>query len=341
MRSALSRPAAALAVLLVAMAAMAGVVRGCVLRPAAALPGSHYNVGANAAWLGIEWVNEAHGEVEIAALAAQLRAHQIADAYVYVSYLRPSGQFGETFAHARAFTRAMNAAGPEIRLQAWRGVPLRVGGGAMAGGPGHADLGDASTRGTIAAFAARVVRDAGFDGVHLDPEPAAEGDPHLLALLEEVRAAVGRDAFLSIATPRIRPLLWEAGMPAVGPLFWSGAYYREVARRVDQVALMTYDSALPVPWLYRQWGRFQVIALSRALEGAGADVLVGVPTSRERTFTHVPSAESMSSGLLGTIDGLNDAAARPRAITGVAVYPHWETTEEDWRTYRRLWLGAD
>ena len=327
--------------MLASLVCIAALLRGCVLRPAASLPGSHYNVGANAAWLSIAWVNEANDPASIAALARELRAHQIADAYVYVSYLRPSGQFGETFAHAAAFTRALNAEAPDVRLQAWLGIPMRWREGLVAGESGHADLSDDRTRVTIASFAARVVREGGFDGVHLDPEPIGDGDANVLKLLEEVRAALDRDAFLSIATPRIRPMLASLPLPEIGPPMWSASYYREVARRVDQVALMTYDSALPHPALYRQWGRFQVIALSRALEGTEIEVLIGIPTSREATFTHRVAAETMESGLLGTIDGLNDAAARPKTITGVAIYPHWETTPEDWRTYRRLWLGED
>jgi hypothetical protein len=317
------------------------VVRGCVLRPAVSRPGAYYNVGANAAWLGIEWVNEARDERTVEALAEELRRHQITDVYAYVSYLRQSGRFGETFGHAASFTRALNAAAPEVRVQAWLGIPLLPDRGLVASEVGHADLSDPATRATIVAFAARVARDGGFDGVHLDPEPAADGDPHLLTLLEEVRMAVGREAVLSIATPRIRPFLAEAALPPVGPLAWSAGYYREVARRVDQIALMTYDSALPHPRLYRQWGRFQVIALSRALEGTEVEVLIGVPTSREDTFTHRPWAESMESGLLGAIDGLNDVASRPKVVTGVAVYPYWETSEADWGVYRRLWLGTD
>jgi len=185
--------------LALALACALVVVRGCVLRPAAAHPGSHYNVGANAAWLGIEWVNEPRDGREVEALVEELRRHQMTDAYAYVSYLHPSGRFGETFAHAASFTRGLHAAAPEVRVQAWLGIPLRRGRGLVAGEAGHADLGDPATRAAIAAFAERVVREGGFDGVHLDPEPAADGDRHLLALLEEVRAAVGRDAVLSIA----------------------------------------------------------------------------------------------------------------------------------------------
>ena len=31
----------------------------------------------------------------------------------------------------------------------------------------------------------------------------------------------------------------------------------------------------------------------------------------------------------------------PGTVTGVAIYPHWEAGEEDWSTYRRLWLGEE
>jgi len=314
------------------------LVRACVLRPAAARPGVDYNVGAKAAWLGIEWVSETRDEADITALAGELRSRQIADAYVYVSYLRPTGQFGQTFGEAASFTRTLNAAAPEVRVQAWLGIPVRPRGGIL--GAGHADLADASTRATIASFAARVMHDGGFDGVHLDPEPVGDGDTGLLALLDEVRGAVGPEAVVSIAAPHIRPVVAGIELPLVGAPAWSAAYYREVARRVDQVALMTYDSALPHAAFYRRWGRFQVIALSQALQESGVDVLIGVPASREVTLTHMPWAESMESGLLGMVDGLNDAAARARTITGVAVYPYWEATDGDWDAYRRLWLGG-
>jgi hypothetical protein len=315
------------------------VGRGCVFRPTASHDGAHYNQGANAAWLGIEWVNEVHSTADVEALAADLRKRQIRDAYVYVSYLRPSGQFGETFSQAPNFTSALNQAAPEIRLHAWLGVPVKAASVIYGDGSGHADLANANVRGVITRFAARAIESGGFDGVHLDPEPLAEGDPALLQLLEETRSAIGKDALLSIATPRIRPLFAEVPSPAIGPATWSAGYYREVAKRVDQIALMTYDSALPHPALYRQWSRFQVIELSRALDGSGAELLIGVPTSRESTFTHRPDAETMESGLLGTIDGLNDAASRPHVVTGVAIYPYWEADTSDWSTYQRLWLG--
>jgi hypothetical protein len=40
----------------------------------------------------------------------------------------------------------------------------------------------------------------------------------------------------------------------------------------------------------------------------------------------------MESGLLGAIDGLDDAASRPGVVTGGAIYPHRAASEEDWRS---------
>jgi hypothetical protein len=52
-----------------------------------------------------------------------------------------------------------------------------------------------------------------------------------------------------------------------------------------------------------------------------------------------PWAENMTSGLVGLVDGLNDDAGHPSAVTGAAIYPHWETDDGEWRSYRALWTG--
>ncbi len=47
----------------------------------------------------------------------------------------------------------------------------------------------------------------------------------------------------------------------------------------------------------------------------------------------------MQVGLGGVIAGLNDSESHPDAITGIAIYPYWETTEDEWQIYAELWLG--
>lgn len=95
-----------------------GVLRGCVFRPATGYPGSHFNRGKNAVWLGIEWVNETHSQTEIAALASDLAHEQIAYVFAYTSYLKPSGDFNPTFSHAADFIQTLKATSPDLKVLA-------------------------------------------------------------------------------------------------------------------------------------------------------------------------------------------------------------------------------
>ena len=180
-----------------------------------------------------------------------------------------------------------------------------------------------------------------FDGVHLDPEPVSSDDVNLLELLEQTREAIGRDAILSIATRRIIPIFADAQMPFVRQVAWRKSYYREVANRVDQISVMTYDSGMLTPRLYQQFVRFQVIQVSQVVAGTEVQLFIGIPASEEKTRTHNPKAENIKSGLQGVIDGLNDADTPTNVVSGVAIYPYWEMDMEEWKTYDKLWLGNE
>lgn len=299
-------------------------------QPATHHPGGHFNRGENAAWLGVDWVNAPHTDAEITVLADDLAARQITTVYVFTSYLKEHGAFNPTYAHAADFVAALHRAAPDISVQAWLGLPLT-----------YVDLEDDDVRTTVARFSAELIDDHGFDGVHLDPEPIRNDDAHVLQLLEDVRAALGAEPTLSIATRRLWPLTPERERWVPGRWCWSALYYREIAARVDEIAVMVYDSALPLAPAYRLWTKAQVIGLSRALEDADTTLFIGVPTSEEQTRTHRPAAENVTSGLRGVTDGLNDARAVPHTVAGVALYPYWETDAAEWRTYARLWLGDE
>jgi len=278
--------------------------------------------------LGVEWVNESHDVEEIVALANNLNRRQIQYVFAYASYLKPNGQFNLTHSHAVKFVQMLKSTQPDLNVQAWIGIPL-----------GYVDLSDTVVRKEIAEFCADLARDGGFDGIHLDPEPISSDDTQVIALLDEIRITLGPEIGLSIATRRVWPILPGVQWPLVREVAWGTNYYREVAKRVDQIAVMSYDSAMPLPCLYRQWMRFQVIEISRAVDGVDVQLFFGVPTSEEKTWTHWPSAENIRSGLQGLIDGLNDAEARPTTVTGVAIYPHWDTDEIEWAIYEANWLG--
>lgn len=318
---------------LIRLATVASVLlfmRGCVFRPASNYTGDHFNQGRNAVWLGVTWVNEPHPNAEIKTLARDLAQKQVHYGFVYVSYLRQNGTFNPTFAHTADFLQVFKAEQPTIKLLAWIGLPLRD-------SFGNVDLSDKSTHQKIVDLCVELVQKMGFDGIHLDPEIVRDSDASLLLLLEEVRLAI-KPALLSIATRHIQPVFPNIVVP-FGDLFgWHSAYYREVAKRVDQIAVMSYDSTLTSEALFRLWMRFQVINISQAVNGTGVELLFGVPTSEESTATHNPDTENMVNGLQGIIDGLNDQEAIPAAVAGVAVYPYWETDIREWVIYESVWL---
>jgi spore germination protein YaaH len=311
------------------------VAHTVVLRPGTSYPGSQFNRNLNAVWLGVEWVHETHSAQEITNLANNLAQHQVAYVFAYTSYMRPGGQFNDTYGQAGTFIRLFKAAQPGIKVLAWIGLPLQLPNGDTS--RGEVNLADEDVRKSITAFSTQVIN-IGFDGVHLNAEPVMDGDGNLLELLTALRQSFGSSHTLSIATHHIRPILAEADVPSIGPV-WSALYYRQVARRVDQIALMTYDSTMPAGFLYRFWTRLQVLNLSQAIANNKIEVLIGVPTSEEPTVTHWPMAENMANGVQGVIDGLNDLDANSAAITGIAVYPHWQTDVVEWETYDDLWLG--
>jgi hypothetical protein len=288
-------------------------------------PAGAFNRGHNAVWLGVSWVMDARPDATVPRLARDLERRGVDTVFAYTSFYR-DGAMNPTDGHAAAFVRALHRAAPGVRVEAWLGVPTA-----------RASLSDPAVRAAVVAFARRAVLERGFDGVHLDPEPVGEGDTGALRLLEETRAALPRGASLSFAAPWTFPSL--SGVPFLPQRPWSVPYLRAVAARVDALAAMTYDSSLPAPWLYRAWMRRQVVTFTRALEGTGAALYVGLPAWREPSATHRPDAETIQAGLEGVLAGLNDGRARPAALTGVAVYAEWTATAADWRAYERLWLG--
>ncbi|MSP11486.1 MAG: hypothetical protein EXR62_00880 [Chloroflexi bacterium] len=238
---------------------------GCNFRSATNYAGSYFNRGTNAAWLGVEWINEPQPPTAIAGLADELKLRELRYIFVFASYLKLSGEFNPTYSHAAEFTRALKTQYPGINIQAWIGLPLNQAG--LFASDGYVDLSDTSVRRRIADFCARLMQQGNFDGVHLDAEPVPSGNKDVITLLDEIRQAIGPQATLSIATRRILPLFQDSPLSILPQVAWSAAYYREIASHVDQIAVMLYDSGLPRPELYRLWGWLQVKEISQAVMG--------------------------------------------------------------------------
>src|SRR6266704_6877590 len=231
-----------------------------------------HTMGDDALWLGHAWVDGRHGQADLNALVARLKTTGIRDLFVHSGPLSVDGSLDSALRpRARWLTSALHQALPQVRVQAWVG--------ALVGG-GHLDLADPATRARIVTSAEAVVAD-GFEGVHLDLEPVADGDTGYLTLLAQMHAVT---PVLSVAAPQVQPLGWLP-LPALHPHWWSAGYLHQVAVRVDQIAIMTYDSGMPTGALYAGYLHRETELALRAVP-PDVPLLIGVPAYNSRTLGH-------------------------------------------------------
>ena len=292
------------------------------------------SLGENGAWISVDWTSEPVDQAAVEQLAHKATAYQLDTLLPFVTYVKADGSFSRSYDHAVEFVSVFRQCSRETRLLAWIGIPLRNDGG--LGVAGWVDLSKAVERRRIVEFVIRLLMEADFDGVHLDAETVGNHNPAFLLLLDEIRAAIGPSRMLSVAGNDWRPR-WVNSLPVVGGYKWDGDYYRQVGQRVDQVAVMSYDSLMPHPALYRLWMREQVRGISKSLSGLETELLFGLSVSREETTTHRPQAENMGSGLAGICAGLSRPSKKSHAADGVAIYAAWEANEADWRLWQ-AWL---
>ncbi|HEY0637988.1 MAG TPA: hypothetical protein VGD67_10100, partial [Pseudonocardiaceae bacterium] len=252
------------------------------------------------------------------------------DLFVHTGPLADDGTLDAAL-HPRAgwAVESLRAALPGVRVQAWLGQRVD---------PGRLDLDDAATRENVLRAVDAVLR-LGFDGVHYNFEPTPDGSRGLLTLLDATRAVTApRDAVLSLSSHHVDPLPGASHLDdlVIGRTkWWSATYLTEVARRVDRIAIMSYDTALPTAALYTGYVRRQTeVALDAVPDGT--DLLIGVPAYDEPDLTHRPSAETVAAAVRGVRLALGPH--RPDGF-GIAVYVDFTATEDDWRSYRDHWAG--
>ncbi|WP_285617517.1 hypothetical protein [Actinoallomurus iriomotensis] len=295
-----------------------------------------YGGTANALWARHQWVGEPHTEADYRALAATLATNRITDVFFHAGPLEGDGRIPPSrYRHAGELLSAMRRLAPGVRAQAYVGQVERAGGGPL-------DLGDPGTRARIL-DTDRALLAVGFAGIHYDIEPVYSGDRDFLDLLartHELTRDRGRLLSAALEQPPLED--WEAPvfralLPRVGidyPPRPTGAYLRAVASRVDQLAIMTYDSEAPTQAL-AGWHFAHHTERILALLGDRVTVFMGVPTYRTTT----PWAEDLPTALRGVRQGIDALPRPPRRPYGVGVYADWTTSARDWATYRREWLG--
>ncbi|WP_371482781.1 hypothetical protein [Kitasatospora sp. NBC_00315] len=290
--------------------------------------------GRDAVWLGHAWVDGRKSDADVEALAARLAGTGIRDLYVHTGPLEHDGSLDSAlYPNARWFLGAVHRALPGIRVQSWLGD-------VMAPEKEGLHLEQLPVRDRITASAAQVL-DLGFDGVHFDMEPVHSGSAGWLALLDQVHTVTAaRGVPLSVAAPQIDPLpgLHAAGLALSGHgKWWSQAYFAQTARRVEQIAVMSYDTGLPLESLYGGYVAQQT-TLALEVTPPQVDLLMGLPAYWENRSGHYGSAETVEAAVRGARLALGREAPQRQAF-GLALYVDFTATPEHWSAYRRGWVA--
>ncbi|WP_041984905.1 glycosyl hydrolase family 18 protein [Streptomyces sp. AcH 505] len=289
--------------------------------------------GRDAIWLGHAWVDGRKKDADLAAFARRIDGTGIKDLYVHAGPLEHDGTLpADRYARAGWLIAAVHRTMPGVRVHAWLGDVLAT------EIPDGLRLERAATRAAVVRSAAQVLDD-GFDGVHFDLEPLHSGDRHYLTLLDDLRAVTGkRHKPLSVAAHQIDPLPAQhavAGFFTRHPKWWSQAFFAQVARRVDQIAVMSYDTAMPVQSLYGGYVAQQT-ALALEVTPTSTDLLMGLPFYYEDDMSHHGHAETTAAAVRGVRLGLG-RTDRDRQRFGVALYVDFAASEQDWASYREGW----
>lgn len=318
--------ACAAAVLAVPLLALGGTAGWLLVENAGTPSPDARGTGHDALWLGHDWATGTRSAADVTALVDRLRSARVRDVFVHAGPLSDDGSLHQSL-HPRSLLTAIHSALPGVRVQAWLGDVV---------GPSRLDIADPATRGRVLGAAAQVLDD-GFDGVHYDLEPVADGDRDYLTLLAATHVLTGdRGAVLSVAVDQLEPLpgmRFPARWVSSRPHFWSTGYLHDVALDVDEVAVMAYDSGVPIAAAYSGYVRRQT-SLAMAAVPSTVDLLIGVPAYHTDEPGHT-SAETVAAAVRGV------RLAWTGRPVGVAVYAEFAATAGDWAAYYSGWVDPD
>jgi len=171
-------------------------------------------------------------------------------------------------------------------------------------------------------------------GVQVNIEPMPSGNPDFLTLLDELRQAMPTGKILSVAAYP-PPTRWHPFPEG----HWEESYFRQVAKRADQLAPMMYDTAIPLQKIYQHLMSTWTVDI---LNWSGdTQVLLGVPAyDDEGVLYHSPRVENLRNALLGIHEGLSRFKSLSGNYAGIAIYSEWEMDEQEWHYFKRNFAKA-
>lgn len=291
-------------------------------------PGSFFNKGHNAVWIGHEWVGEKKSPAEIQKLVNNFRKYQIDTVFVHVGPFNKDGSIDPlTYKYSINFLEKAKKFDADIQYQAWLGqIRNKI------------DLADEEIRHNIAKLCMILAEFVGFDGIHIDIEPVWDGDVDFIKLLKECDETLSENKMLSVALAEFIPgsFMWFLEHIYTFENYNSEVNYKNVAEYADQIAVMVYDTGIDNAWFYRWVVQEQTIRVTDLLEDK--DVFIAIPAYEDVKDGFNPEIENIENGLKGVVKGLNNFRSNEDSFAGVAIYPYWEIDEEEWGIYDELWL---
>jgi hypothetical protein len=163
-------------------------------------------------------------------------------------------------------------------------------------------------------------------GVQVNIEPMPGGNKDFLILLDELCAVTPQKILSVAAYPP--PTRWH-NFPDV---HWELPYIKQVALRCDQMAVMMYDTAIPLEKFYIQLMKSWTKELAAVVNGSDCELLLGIPSYEDADVGyHHPRVENINSALRGI-----SAAGCAGHFSGIAIYCEWEMTPEKWQIWRKF-----
>ena len=163
-------------------------------------------------------------------------------------------------------------------------------------------------------------------GVQVNIEPMPIREVGFLKLLNELRP-ITQGKILSVAAYP-PPTIWHQ-FPDV---HWELSYIKRLTAHCDQLAVMMYDTAIPLEKFYIKLMTDWTNELTASVRSSGCELLLGIPAYDDAGVGyHHPQVENILSALQGI-----SASDRKNEANGIAIYCEWEMNENKWQIWRKF-----
>jgi len=292
--------------------------------------GNHnYNKGDNAVWAGHEWIGERKTVGQIKKFIDTLQSHQISNVFLHVGPLLEDGKIEQkSYIYSSYFLRQAKRLNRDIKYQAWLGqIRSKI------------DLDNENVRKNVANQCRILGQVIGFDGIHFDIEPVSDNDASFITLLKECKENMAKEKVLSVALTDIIPkdFLWFTDKVLKFNNVNSEINYKNVAKYADQIVVMIYDTKLHSDWFYKKFIVEQVSRITSLL--GDKKIYFGIPAYEKGSDNFDPKVENIKNAIIGVIMGLDNLRSNIDSFAGLSIYPYWEISDDEWKTFDEFWLN--